>query len=280
MAPSSRTTSAAIDPYALGRRIDILKSGNNMAVSSYAAEEDKFTHGFEIFFRNFHLAIVDNVSAEYSFVTEMFAVKTDQQISKKVTEIFEPVFALGQGITKQFIDNTTDCLGVLICVRLNQQAAFELQHRKVPVADSYINGTNMQLWPRFQIIMDLHCESLRKAAANISSMRSTASGLSLSTGSDAAKQSAAPHFLTQRFGQLLHGLLTLSQDAGDDEPVSNSLSRVTGEFDSLLAKLSRNHGDPKRRERFLYNNYSLILTIISVRIQLLCISVNGLRVLI
>jgi vacuolar protein sorting-associated protein 52 len=244
-----------------------LKSNNHLAVSAYAAEQEKSTHGFEIFFRNFNLALVDNVSAEYSFLTEMFAVMSYQQISRKATEIFDPVFTLGQTITKQFLETTTDSLGVLICVRLNQQAAFELQRRKVPIADSYVNGTNMQLWPRFQITMDLQCESLKKAASNLSNSRSSVAALSLSGGDDVAKQSAAPHLLTQRFGQFLHGILVLSNEAGDDEPVSNSLSRLTVEFDALLTKLSRSHGDLKRRERFLFNNYSLLLTIISVSIH-------------
>lgn len=229
-------------------------------MGAHVAEEDKSVHGFEVPFRHFNLALIDNVSAEYSFMAEMFSVKSFQQISRRAIEIFEPVFTLGQNMTKSLIDNTTDCLGVLLCVRLNQQAAFELQRRRVPVADSYINGINMQLWPRFQQIMDLHCESLKKVASTAS--RSGMSTLSLT--SDDATQSSAPHFLTQRFGQLVHGILSLSNEAGDDEPVSNSLGRLTAEFDSLLAKLSRGLGDPKRRERFLYNNYSLILTIISV----------------
>jgi hypothetical protein len=231
-----------------------------MAIGSYVADEDKSAHGIEVPFRHFNLALVDNVSAEYSFLTEMFSVKTFHQISHKSSEIFEPVFALGQNMTKQLIENTTDCLGVLLCVRLNQHAAFELQRRKVPVADAYVNGINMQLWPRFQNIMDLHCESLKRVASG--SARSSVSTLSLT--SDDGKQSSAPHFLTQRFGQLLHGILSLSNETGDDEPVSNSLGRLTAEFDSLLTKLSRGSGDPKRWERFLYNNYSLILTIISV----------------
>jgi len=173
-------------------------------------------------------------------------------------EILEPVFALGQNMTKHLIENSADCLGVLLCVRLNHQLAFELQRRKVPVADSYINGINMQLWPRFQLIMDMHCESFKRLSST--SSRSTVSALSL-TGGD--KHSSAPHFLTQRFGQFLHSILTLSSGAGDDEPVSNSLGRLTTEFDTLLSKLSKASGDPKRRERFLFNNYSLILTIIS-----------------
>lgn len=258
--PSGRAGAAAHDPFSLGRRIDILRTANHMAMSSYLAEEDTSYHGLEVPFRNFNLALVDNISAEYSFMTEMFSTLTFHQISRKAVEIFEPVFGLGQRLTKQLIENTTDSLGVLICVRLNQQAAFELQRRKVPVADSYINGVNMQLWPRFQKIMDIHCESLKRVGSQ--SGRSAVSALSLAGGDD-LNRSSAPHFLTQRFGQLMHGILTLSSEAGDDEPVSNSLSRLSAEFDALLAKLSRIGGDAKRRERFLFNNYSLILTIIS-----------------
>lgn len=241
-----------------------------MALSTYLAEEDSSYHGLEVPVRNFNLALVDNISAEYSFMTEMFSTLSFHQISRHAGAIFEPVFDLGQRLVTQLIENTTDCLGVLICVRLNQQAAFELQRRKVPVAESYVNGVNMQLWPRFQVIMDVHCESLKRVASNTG--RSAVSALSLAGGNDS--QSSAPHFLTQRFGQLVHGILVLSSEAGDDEPVSNSLGRLTAEFDALLVKLSRSGGDAKRREKFLYNNYSLILTIISVcRLFTLCCSV-------
>jgi hypothetical protein len=261
MVPGGRAGSAVHDPFSLGRRIDILRTGNLQALSSYLAEEDNTYHGIEVPFRNFNLALVDNVCAEYSFLTEFFSSKTFHQISRNAVEIFQPVFTLGQNQTKKLIEHTTDSLGVLMCVRLNQHSAFELQRRKVPVADSYVNGTNMQLWPRFQVIMDHHGESLKRVGSNTG--RSAVSALSIAGGDD-LKQSSAPHFLTQRFGQLLHGILVLSSDAGDDEPVSNSLARLTAEFDSLLAKLSRNGTDAKRRERFLFNNYSLILTIISV----------------
>ncbi|OAL72854.1 hypothetical protein A7D00_2627 [Trichophyton violaceum] len=249
---------AAHDPLALGRRMDILKSSSHMALSSYLAEEDKSTHGLEIVFRNFNLALIDNISAEYSFMAEMFSAKTIHYTSQKVTEIFEPTLAFGQALTKQLIETTTDCIGILLCVRLNQQFAFEMQRRKVPVADPYINGINMQLWPRFQMIMDMHLESLKRI-----STASTRSGLSVLALTSTDAQSSAPHFLTQRFGQFLHSILTLCNEAGDDEPISNSLGRLVNEFDALLTKLSKSSGDAKRRERFLFNNYSLILTIIS-----------------
>ncbi|PGH16817.1 hypothetical protein AJ79_01461 [Helicocarpus griseus UAMH5409] len=267
--PGGRSPGVTYDPFALGRRMDILKSNNHMALSSYLAEEDKSVHGIEVPFRNFNLALVDNISAEFSFVTEMFATKSFHQSSRKVIEMFEPVFALGQSLTKSLIEPSADCLGILLCVRLNQHFAFELQRRKVPVADSYINGINMQLWPRFQKIMDMHTESFKRLAAATntpSSSRGAVSALAL-TGPGGDTQSTAPHFLAQRFGQFLQGILALSSEAGDDEPVSNSLARLRGEFDALLIKLAKAgngaSGDGKRRERFLCNNYSLVLTIIS-----------------
>ncbi|MCJ1479157.1 hypothetical protein MMC13_007841 [Lambiella insularis] len=263
-APGARPAQASHDAFNIGRRMDILKSANATAMSSYLAEEDKTLHHIEVPFRNFNRALIDNVSSEYSFLSEFFYTTSFPQMSRRFTEIFEPTFSLGQSLTKDLIDSTYDCLGILLCVRLNQHFAFELQRRKVPVADGYINGTNMLLWPRFQVAMDLHCESIRQLATTVSS-RSAASKLSFTgNASDASKQSTAPHYLTQRFGLFLYGILAVSYDAGDDEPVSSSLSRLRNEYEVFLGKASRGAGvDAKKRERFLGNNYALVLTIIA-----------------
>ncbi|KAI9760403.1 MAG: Eukaryotic translation initiation factor 5A [Chaenotheca gracillima] len=259
---SSKAIAPAHDALTLGRRMDVLKTSNQSAISSYVAEEDKSTHYLEVPFRNFNLALIDNASAEYSFLTKFFAPWSFHQISRKFTEIFEPTFALGQTLTKSLIESTVDGLGLLICVRLNQHFAFELQRRKMPSMDGYVNGTNIQLWPRFQLVMDMHCDSVKRATAAISTGRGGTSALSL-TAIDSSKQSAAPHPIAQRFGHFLQGIISLSSDAGDDEPVSNSLNRVRREIDAFLTKMGKSIGDARKRERFLFNNYSLICTIIS-----------------
>ncbi|KIX04018.1 uncharacterized protein Z518_07571 [Rhinocladiella mackenziei CBS 650.93] len=250
------------DSFGLGRREDILKSKNDSALPSYLAEESKLAHYLEVPFRNFNQALIDNVCAEYSVVTDLFSTDTFHQVSRRVAEIFEPTFTMGQNLTKQLVENTNDGLGVLLCVRLNQHFAFELQRRKVPVADSYINYTNILLWPRFQMVMDLHCESLKKVPTGTN--RGAAAAFSLvGGGSDPSKASVAPHAITQRFGQFLQGILLLSADAGDDEPVSNSLGRIRAEYETLMGKLAKGAGERTKASKFLYNNYSLVLTIIS-----------------
>ena len=249
------------DVFSIGKRAEILRNRNEAVIPSYLAEDSKNGHYLEVPFRHFNQALVDNVSSEYSIATEMFSTASYQQVSRKAVEVFESTFTLGHELTKYLIENTADCLGVLICVRLNQHFAFELQRRKVPVADSYVNYTNILLWPRFQQIMDLHCESLKKVLTT--GNRGAAAAFSLVGGNDTSKASVAPHAVTQRFGQFLHGVLSLSKDSGDDEPLSKSLGRLRREYQSLMVKLSKGAGDTSKRPRFLFNNYSLVQTIIS-----------------
>lgn len=248
------------DPLSLGRRTDILKRSNPNALTSYLASESKSPAYLEVPFFNFSLALIDNATAEYTFLTTFFAPSQSyHQISRSFSSIFSPTFALGASFTKSIIETTYDCLGLLLCVRLTQHFAFELQRRKIPVADGYINATNMLLWPRFQIAMDAHHESIRRAT---SSLTSTTRALS-SLGSSSSAQSTAPTPLTQRFGQLLQGILALSAEQGgeESEPVGSSVGRLVGEMEAYLGKAARGL-QGGRRERFLSSNWSLVGTIL------------------
>lgn len=257
---SAKASTPQQDVFSLGKRADILQLRSQNAISAYVAEEDKTHHYLETPFYNFNLALIDNVCAEYSVFAELFSMKSFQEQSRSVIEIFEPSFSLGHEFTKQLIESNTDCLGLLLCIRINQHFAFQLQRRKVPFADSYVNVTNMLLWPRFQKVMDLQCESLKRVTT--STNRGAIAAFSL-VGNDGSRTTVAPHPVTQRFGQFLHGILALSRDAGDDEPVSKSLGRLRNEYEALIRKLAKGAGDASRNSRFLYYNYSLVLTIIS-----------------
>lgn len=246
------------DAFNLGRRIDLLKSKNHAALSSYLAEEDASAHYLEVPFRNFNLALIDNATAEYTFLATFFSPSLSfARISKNFNYIFEPTFELGQTLSRTLVSETHDALGLLLCIRLNQHFAFDLQRRKVPAVDGYVNGTNMLLWPRLQVIVDKHCESVRQLTNALPTKLLTRSA------ADVAKMTTAPHMVTQRFGQLLQGFLALSAEGGDDEPVVASLRRLRSDVETFLTRQSQMYGsDQRKSQRFLYNNYSLILTII------------------
>jgi hypothetical protein len=261
MRKTSKPGAPPHDAFSIGRRMEILRTTNDTALSSYLAEEDKGTHYLEVPFRAFNLALVDNASAEYSFLTEFFTKQSFHATNRRFNEIFQPTFDLGLALTRQLVEQSADALGVLTCVRLNQHFAFELQRRKIPAGEGYINGTNMLLWPRFQRIIDVHCESVRKLTASLSG-KPAGSALSLTSSSSAA-QTTAPHPLTQRFANFLHGILALSSEAGDDEPISSSLGRLRKEYEAFLVKQSKSVPEARKRDRFMYNNYSLICTIVA-----------------
>lgn len=253
-----RASATPHDAFNLGRRIDILRTTKQTALPSHLAEEDVSTHYFEIPFRNFNLALIDNATAEYTFLATFFSPSVSfARISKTFNYIFEPTFDLGQALSRTLVTESHDALGLLLSIRLNQHFAFELQRRKVPAVDGYVNGTNMLLWPRLQVIVDRHCESVKQLTNALPTKPPNRSAAEL------AKLSTAPHMVTQRFGQLLQGLLALSSEGGDDEPVITSLRRLRSEVEAFLTKQSQMFGSDKRKsQRFLYNNYSLISTII------------------
>ena len=273
--PTGKPSPLSHDALSIGRRAFILKTASNQsALPSYLAEEEKTPHYIEIPFRNLNLALIDNASFEYSFLTEFFSIvpgNTFHKLSRRFAQIFDPTFALAQAYTKELVEHTFDCLGILLCVRLNQHFAFNLQKRKIPVAEGYINGTNILLWPRFQVLMDSHAESVKHLTITLSTRSAGPgaaakllfAGTSDSSPGGGKNQSTAPHQLTQRFGQFLHAILAISAEAGDDEPVANSLARLRSEFEAFLIKASKGvGGDQRMRERFLGNNYTLILTIV------------------
>jgi len=54
-----------------------------------------------------------------------------------------------------------------------------------------------------------------------------------------------------------------------------SVGRVRSDFEAFLTKWSASIGDGKKRERFLYNNYSLVSTVISVTFAIQISFANG-----
>ena len=280
-------------PLSIGHRADILARHSSSALPAHVAEDLKTPSYIETPFHAFSTAVMDNASFEYAFMTTFFSPASFSTISSQFNTIFAPTFALGHNFTKALIDPTYDCLGILLCVRITQNLAFELQRRKCPVVDGYINGTNMLLWPRFQLAMDAHVDSVKRVAAALPSSSARATLSLTASKDDGSKGSTAPHMLTQRFGQFLEGILALTEaaptsssskavrspvsaqfpngrrasvapaeQATDTTPISRSTGRLRVEFEAFLEKAAKGLAQG-RKGRFLSNNYSLILTIIA-----------------
>lgn len=251
----------------LGDRGSIITADDPTVILAQIAENNQLTYWMEFGFRNFNLALLDNVSVEYLFINEFFCIKNDtkENINQICDTIFQRTFNLGINYTKSLINDTYDSYGVLICIRLSQAFEYELQHRRIPVMEDYLNLQMISLWPRFQKIVDANCENMKKALSKLSLISSTSTFFG-SGSSTKNENPLIPTLLTQQFAKYLCGLLKLTThsvfETEQVEPLSTSIQRLTNDFENILNKLNNmlNKNNNDKKELFLYNNYYLVYT--------------------
>ena len=197
----------------------------------------------------YNTALMDTACLEYQFLFDFFgkASLNELQPSFLFSKIFDRAIATGTKLTHTLSDHTLDLYSVLISIRLTHSLALELQRRTVPILDAYLNEQNMLLWPRFQSIIDKHSERLRQSHYP----------------SKTIANEQIPLRTTQKFSELILGILLLSAESGLDEPVGHSIERLRNDFEAFLTRTSSLIKDNVKRERFLANNYALVSTIIS-----------------
>ncbi|KAK4512283.1 DNA repair protein rad52 [Mucor velutinosus] len=235
--------------FALGDRSNTLRIQDPGVILVHVAEAKEQKYQFEQLFRSFNLTLIDNASSEYLFIYEFFSrdPKTAADTAKLIFQfIFEPTEKVGMNFTKAYVENCYDAVGLLLCIRINTQLALELQRRRVPALEGYTNATNMLIWPRFQYVMSLHVESLKKMFNSRSVM--------------SAVKDIHPHYITRRYSEFAASLLVLN-DGYDDAILSKSVHKLRDEFEAVLSRMSHEFPESPRRIAFLINNYDLIVSV-------------------
>ncbi|KAG0172911.1 hypothetical protein DFQ30_009374 [Apophysomyces sp. BC1015] len=235
--------------FALGDRIDALRMHDSSVILVHVAEDKDQKYQFEQLFRSFNSTLIDNASSEYLFIYEFFSrdTNTAADIAKTIFQhLFESTEKVGLNFTKAYIESSYDAVGILLCIRINTQFALELQRRRVPALEGYTNSTNMLLWPRFQHVMTLHIESVKKMSNNKSVL--------------SAVKDIHPHHITRRYAEFAASLLILNEGY-DDAILINSVKKLRNEFEGLLARMSNELPEVTRRIAFLINNYDLIISV-------------------
>ncbi|KAJ1964007.1 Vacuolar protein sorting-associated protein 52 [Dipsacomyces acuminosporus] len=237
----------------LGTRGSIVDTDNPRAIVLSIAAESSAKHPFEALFRSYNLALVDNATTEYEFITQFFVSPKARQkaagsdmVRMIFKHAFEPSMRTGEQFLKHYLETAYDALGVLVCIRIMTQLASELQRRRIPVLDSYVNSMNMHLWPRFQAIMDSHIESVKRVTLSYKSR---------------SKFDTQPPAIARRYAELASSMLRLN--AGyNTHVVSLSLSRLRTEVQAYLVHVAQGSPDKHASLVFLINSYDLLLTVL------------------
>ncbi|KAG0288289.1 Vacuolar protein sorting-associated protein 52 [Linnemannia gamsii] len=231
--------------FAVGSRLDTLKNQEAGLILIHVANEKNLKYPYEALFRSFNLALIDNASSEYLFLVEYFSKRLQPDIDgiqAVFSQIFEPTLKLGLANVKEYADSSFDAIGILLCLRVNHQLAKELERRRIPMLDKYGDAIHMALWPRFQIIVDMHIESVRKAKTKIK------------------PKNVHPHWIARRYGEFACSLLMLNDEQTDVMP---RLALLRLETSSLFEIMSKTFPETKSRLIFLINTFDLVLTLLA-----------------
>lgn len=228
----------------LGTRAKYLHDNTSGIILAYLAETEKETYFIERVFRSYIVALVENAAVEYLFMNEFFKPRGPRLIGTLYAETFEALFQASQTYVKQMTADSLDILGLLICIRVCQGLSFDLQKRKVAGLEGFLDALQITLWPRVQSVMDAQSQAIKVAAVSVSSVNDTA-----------RQKVALP--LTKKFSELVFGILVLSKNAREEEPIFHSLDRLVHDFESCLTRMAATC-EPKLRNQFLYRNYLCI----------------------
>ncbi|OAJ41656.1 hypothetical protein BDEG_25222 [Batrachochytrium dendrobatidis JEL423] len=236
--------------FTLGDRLQVLVNPDPGIIMLNIAEDSHLKYSYEAIFKSTTRLLLDNACSEYIFTTEFFS-KTNTSHPIEVpgvvfTEIFDQTLKMLQATIKAQIDNTFDAVGILICIRINSQNIRIMQKRRIPCLETFLNLINILLWPRFQAIIDMHIDSLRRAAVNRLLVT----------------KEVHPHYIMRRYVEFSAAILTLNQGY-DDALLTNSLARLRSEVEVLIQRMAMEFPSRKNRSVFFINNFDLVASILN-----------------
>ncbi|PVU86366.1 hypothetical protein BB560_006744 [Smittium megazygosporum] len=201
-------------------------------------------------FYQFNLALSENSKKEYQFISKFFSVKNNKTSNVEIEmkkmifmHVFEPIFTIGKELVSNYILNSFDALGILMCISSIAKIQTDLHFETV---DNYFHSLSMLLWPRFQTLIDLHVERLAKLSSDkkVSSFRFN----------------SYPHEVTRQFADFISSIIKISE-CFDSTVLLAGMGRMRNGMNNLLKKLSITSKDKEMEKVFLVNNYDQILII-------------------
>ncbi|KAI3632572.1 hypothetical protein MIR68_009678 [Amoeboaphelidium protococcarum] len=213
-----------ISPFILGDRVKQLTSMDSPVIIPHVAEEQNAKYLVEAVFRSVCRTLLDNASSEYSFITEFFRPPdsfTQGHYNGKqlVQEIFQQVFGKSiksvQEMISTIVMNSFDAVGLLLCIRITAQCQIIMQNRRIPALDSFLNGVNLLLWPRFQYVVDQHIASIKKIPSSL--------------------PEAKLNLVMRRYSDFAESISALNENSADMF-VNNTMNRLKSEIDLLMSK--------------------------------------------
>ncbi|XP_039580852.1 vacuolar protein sorting-associated protein 52 homolog [Passer montanus] len=147
---------------------------------------------------------------------------------------------------ESFVADCYDAIAVFLCIHLALRFRALMAKRGVPALDGYWGWLLELLWPRFELILELHIQSVQ--------------------GTDPQRLGGLdtrPHYITRRYAEFSSAIVSINQTL-PSERSDALLARLQLEVENLVLRAAAEF--PSRREQlvFLINNYDMMLSVLMV----------------
>jgi len=236
--------------FAIGERFKILEPGMADAqIVPHVALKSPERYHYEIIYKSATKLLKDTATSEYFFVKRFFNDNT------LFNNVFQKPLQLFSEKLDDYVNVCYDCYCLIIMIRILQQQKNEMNHRTLKCLNTFFNGMNMKLWPRFKKVFDDNFDSIRSYK------------ISQEDKKKLVESPSAIHFATIRYANFINGLLLLCRPIGDDVlnnrlMITSNLERLREEMEKLLMRLASNIPQAKMQSVFLINNYDVIVSVL------------------
>ncbi|BEI86247.1 hypothetical protein CcaverHIS002_0605340 [Cutaneotrichosporon cavernicola] len=256
-------------------------------VLAYQADDVKYALPVEAVFRSLGLVVLDNASAEFTFIVRFFsrpALRRSAEGSPLDSPVLGPVSDAGRSrlsthrrtpepelrdaeriwhevldaglesataLFKECIATPPPAIPLLTMIRANDRLISIAEGRGALPLIPYLTGWKMTLWPLYRKAMDAHIESLR-ALAN------EAEGKGLAGVFGKGVKDAAVRVVAVRYAALFACVVALSDEA-EEAMMFSSMTRLRAELTRLVQIQAGKIKDVPARHSFLSSIYEAVM---------------------
>ena len=145
--------------FTLGSRFETVRAAETEPPLVVHVKSDKVsqsTQSIEELFRSANRLLIDTATFEYTFCEQFW------QGEREVFEsVFSPALATFNDFSSTCVSRASrDAVGLLILICVNDAHRRVMSTRRIPALDGYFDGVNLNAWPRFKAVCDVHVQSL------------------------------------------------------------------------------------------------------------------------
>ncbi|CAI4228617.1 unnamed protein product [Auanema sp. JU1783] len=217
----------------------------------HVSQEQQVKYQFESLFRSIHLAFVDHCSHEFMFVADFFGMQKQDTVELHAKIMSRAVTLLIRSLDERIAFNF-DAISLYLCICLCDKFQSLLGDRGVPSMIGYWDTIRLQLWIRFEQVMNMHNTSVK--TLDVKKMSSPID--------------TRPHYIIRRYAELTCAFLVITETNGKeiDSRLLKALETCEDAVEQLLNRMAATLSNQRDQLVFLINNYHMIINIIDEKV--------------